>query len=58
MAAGSDDVRDADRAPIRVLVADDHPVVRRGMAALLASLDGVEVVAEAATGADALREAS
>jgi DNA-binding NarL/FixJ family response regulator len=57
MAAGSDDVRDADRAPIRVLVADDHPVVRRGMTALLASLDGVEVVAEAATGADALREA-
>ncbi|MFS4094870.1 ATP-binding protein [Streptomyces sp. AF1A] len=41
--------------PIRVLVADDHPVVRRGMAALLASLDGVEVVAEAATGEEALR---
>jgi DNA-binding NarL/FixJ family response regulator len=57
MAAGSDDVRDPDGAPIRVLVADDHPVVRRGMTALLASLDGVEVVAEAATGADALREA-
>ncbi|MFE1886294.1 response regulator [Streptomyces diastatochromogenes] len=43
--------------PIRVLVADDHPVVRRGMTALLASLDGVEVVAEAATGEEALREA-
>ncbi|MEU6140989.1 response regulator transcription factor [Streptomyces sp. NPDC047081] len=43
--------------PIRVLIADDHPVVRRGMCALLASLDGVEVVAEAATGEEALREA-
>ncbi|WP_416981356.1 response regulator [Streptomyces sp. T028] len=39
--------------PIRVLIADDHPVVRRGMSALLASLDGVEV----ATGEEALREA-
>jgi DNA-binding NarL/FixJ family response regulator len=44
-------------SPIRVLIADDHPVVRRGMGALLASLDGVEVVAEAATGDEALREA-
>ena len=44
-------------APIRVLIADDHLVVRRGIGALLASLDGVEVVAEAATGAEALREA-
>jgi DNA-binding NarL/FixJ family response regulator len=43
--------------PIRVLIADDHPVVRRGMSALLASLDGVEVVAEATTGEEALREA-
>lgn len=43
--------------PIRVLIADDHPVVRRGMSALLASLDGVKVVAEAANGEEALREA-
>lgn len=43
--------------PVRVLIADDHPVVRRGMSALLGSLDGVEVVAEAATGEEALREA-
>ncbi|MGW3917451.1 response regulator [Streptomyces sp. NPDC005070] len=43
--------------PIRVLIADDHPVVRRGMSALLASLDGVEVVAEAANGEEALKEA-
>ncbi|WTW98409.1 response regulator transcription factor [Streptomycetaceae bacterium NBC_01309] len=43
--------------PIRVLIADDHPVVRRGMGALLASLDGVVVVGEAASGEEALREA-
>jgi DNA-binding NarL/FixJ family response regulator len=46
-----------DAGPIRVLIVDDHPVVRRGMGALLASLPGVEVVGEAATGAEALREA-
>lgn len=44
-------------APIRVLIVDDHPVVRRGMRALLGSLDGVEVVGEAATGTEAVREA-
>lgn len=48
---------DAAATPIRVLIADDHPVVRRGMRALLASLAGVEVVGEAGTGADAVREA-
>jgi DNA-binding NarL/FixJ family response regulator len=38
-------------APVRVVIADDHAGFRRGMATLLASLPGVEVVAEAA-GAD------
>ena len=42
---------------IRVLIADDHPVVRRGMSSLLASLAGVTVVGEAADGAAAIREA-
>jgi DNA-binding NarL/FixJ family response regulator len=44
-------------APIRVLIADDHLVVRRGIRALLDTLDGVSVVAEAATGAAAVQEA-
>jgi DNA-binding NarL/FixJ family response regulator len=39
---------------IRVLVADDHPIVRSGVAGLLASADGIEVVAEAEDGARAL----
>lgn len=42
---------------IRVLVADDHPVVRQGLVALLQSLGGFEVVAVASTGREAVREA-
>jgi DNA-binding NarL/FixJ family response regulator len=34
-------------SPLRVLVVDDHPVFRLGMAALLGSLDAIEVVGEA-----------
>ena len=42
---------------IRVIVADDHPVMRQGLTAVLGSLPGIEVVAEASNGADAVREA-
>jgi DNA-binding NarL/FixJ family response regulator len=42
---------------IRVLIADDHPLVRAGLQAALAPLDDVEIVAEAATGSAAIREA-
>ncbi len=42
---------------IRVLVADDHPVMRQGLAALLGSLPGIEVVGQAADGRAAVREA-
>src|ERR1700721_1899075 len=38
----------------RVVVADDHSVVRRGIRILLESIPGVEVCAEAANGAEAL----
>ncbi|GAA3220060.1 response regulator [Dactylosporangium siamense] len=41
----------------RVAVADDHPVVRDGLRALFASLPGLEMVAEAATGREAVRVA-
>jgi len=47
---------DRERSPIRVVLADDHPVVRAGLAALLTSLPGIEVVGVAATGREAVRE--
>ena len=41
---------------IRVVLADDHPVVRAGLAALLGSLHGIEVVGVASDGREAVRE--
>ncbi|MBJ7902423.1 response regulator transcription factor [Streptomyces sp. DSM 110735] len=40
---------------IRVVIADDQPLVRKGLAALLAAEDGIEVVGVAEDGAEALR---
>ena len=41
---------------IRILLVDDHPVVRAGLRAMLADFSGVSVVAEAADGEAALAE--
>jgi len=43
--------------PLRVAIADDHPVFRHGLRALLGSVPDVEVVAEAATGEQAVEVA-
>lgn len=40
--------------PVRVLLVDDHPVVRAGLRALLAASPDVDVVGEAVSGEDAL----
>ncbi|WP_026553595.1 response regulator transcription factor [Arthrobacter sp. H20] len=41
---------------IRVLLADDHPVVRHGLTALLSTLHGMEVVGQVGSGREAVRE--
>ncbi|WP_200309428.1 response regulator [Streptomyces adelaidensis] len=48
----------APAAPIRLLLCDDHAVVRAGLRALLSSADGIEVVGEAGTGEEALAMAA
>lgn len=39
---------------IRVMLIDDHPIVRAGIAGMLANTDGIAVVGEAANGQEAL----
>ena len=39
---------------VRIVIADDHPVVRRGLAQFIADEEGLEIVAECADGASAL----
>lgn len=41
--------------PIRVMIVDDHAVVRSGLASFLLVYDDLELVAEAGSGAEALR---
>ncbi|WP_326639933.1 response regulator transcription factor [Streptosporangium sp. NBC_01755] len=44
-------------APIRILLVDDHPVVRSGIRAMLAGQPDFELVGEAATGEDGVEAA-
>ena len=48
---------DKDPALIRVLIADDHAIVRKGIRALLSELGGFEVVGEAGNGQEAVLRA-
>jgi DNA-binding NarL/FixJ family response regulator len=48
----------APSAPIRVLIVDDHGVVRRGLRGFLDLLDDIDVVGEAENGLDAVEKAA
>jgi DNA-binding NarL/FixJ family response regulator len=50
-------IRRDDPGGLTVVVADDHPVVRGGLRAVLAGSGEITVVGEAATGRDAVHEA-
>lgn len=41
--------------PIRILIVDDHPIVRDGLVAILSTQSDFQVVGEAASGAEALQ---
>jgi len=46
----------SSQAPIRILIADDHGIVRDALAALLDRESGIRVLGSAASGLDAIRE--
>ena len=43
--------------PVRVLIVDDQAIVRRGICALLAEVEGIEVIGEASDGEEAVTQA-
>ena len=46
---------DSMNPPIRILIADDHLIIRQGLRLILETEDGFELVGEAADGAEAVR---
>ena len=46
----------SENKPLRVLIADDEPLIRRGLRNALANLPAVELVAECENGAQAIQE--
>ena len=47
----------SEHAPIRVMIVDDHPVVRNGLIGMFEGEAGFEVVGDAGDGAEAVRRA-
>lgn len=56
--SGTPDPTTTPSTPIRLLLADDHPVVRAGLRAVLETEPGIVVVAEAATAEEAVTRAA
>lgn len=46
---------DPTQPPVRIVLADDHDLVRSGIKALLSMIDGVDVIAEARDGAELIQ---
>jgi len=51
-------MNDAVQAAVRLAIVDDHPLVRDGLRARLSVVPGLQVIGEAASGADALELAA
>ena len=45
------------KSPIRVMIVDDHPLVREGIRSIVAGEEGFEIVAEAGSGEEAVEVA-
>ena len=45
------------RTSIKILIVDDHPLIRRGLAAVITETDGMSVVGEAVDGLQAIKRA-
>ena len=43
---------------IRILIADDHAIIRKGLRALLQTEDGIEIVGEACDGEEVVKAAN
>ncbi len=51
------DLADANPSPLRLLIVDDQPLIRRGLAMMLETEEGIEVVGQAADGIEAIEMA-
>jgi DNA-binding NarL/FixJ family response regulator len=46
----------SDPSPIRILSVDDHPLIRQGVEGLIATQEDMNLIAEAATGREAIQQ--